>query len=323
MRLFKLIICLTTASLLACNNNAPQQKSEDSVEELEIHTPEFKYKKLNYNEEEEWIKELKSLEIPNKIFGSFKKKDVINVYYKYDTEVNGYTVTCRLIPFDKESETEYLIAKFVKEDTCFIYRNNERCNPHIFKIAKWENNDVYEFNYINPDFPDFEKQYNNNSPLGLHTPFQFYDINFDGENELIVNDFYRGKFGNNYYSYKINKNSLTPIYHETPFDKITSQTTIDPKKQQLSSFSCSGASYFVRFYFKKESYSARHIKEFDNPYNDYTREDIKEVIKKECEFSLDSVYEEIHTQNADSCYEYKRHGSKLKRVRSKYIKPLT
>ena len=280
----------------------------DSMEEY--GDPVVSYKKLIYEHEQGWIKELESIEITQNAKRHSDLKERFNVYFKYNQTVDNYAVTCRFIPFDKDTETGYLVAKFQRGDTCFYYTDEVRTNYHLDNIRDWHPNDVYEFEYISPTYSDYWKKYNPNSPLGYYTPFQFVDIDFDGEKELLINDFYRGQMGNYYIPYRVEKSSIVRIPNILPYSMLDNETEFDYSNKRLIVKTFSGSHYYAKFWFAKQNKAESHIKSVSDFRDSTTKNIVDEYMKHPNIFSLDSITEKV----ADSVYYYHRIGNSLSRL---------
>ncbi len=176
-----------------------------------------------------------------------KSDHALTVHIKYDTPVNGYMVTGEFYPFDAQSETGQVELHFKAPSggQSFIYSNvgkTENGNPET--PAKFTGLNLCE--YISTDentlFHDGDTlvfHYNTeagileNSSLYYYAEFQFFDVDFDGEDEFLVNDYYRGKGGNNYEVYEITPEGLNKKSFE-PFDRITSSTDFDAKRRVIT-----------------------------------------------------------------------------------------
>ena len=71
------------------------------------------------------------------------------------------------------------------------------------------------------------------SPLFYDAEFQFYDVDFDGQDEFLVNDYYMGRGGNDYTVYKITPDGFV-LKDMEPFDDITNSTIFDPEKKTIT-----------------------------------------------------------------------------------------
>lgn len=164
----------------------------------------------------------------------------ITVHIKYDKPVNSYIVTGEFYPFEAQSETGQVTLRFTSSvgGQDFIYSNvgktEDNCSEYPAKFTSY-NICEYIFADENTRFQDGDTlvfHYNTNtgvlkdSPLLYYAEFQFFDVDFDGEEEFLVSDYYRGKGGNNYEVYEITKKGLRKKVFE-PFDRITNATVFD------------------------------------------------------------------------------------------------
>lgn len=109
----------------------------------------------------------------------------ITVHFKYTQLVDGYEITGRLMPFDSHSETGKVIIYFrhVESGQSFQYTENIYRNFDMDEITfsegfkGYQDGDIYYLNYGAYNNPDSY----NDSPLYYYAPFQFYDVDFDGE----------------------------------------------------------------------------------------------------------------------------------------------
>lgn len=159
----------------------------------------------------------------------------IRVYIKYNQPVCGYEVTACWMPFDAYSETGQWVMNFrsVSGGRNFQYADTGKySNPMLMDItfAKnfqgHRNGDVYYFDYVSAT-DAINREYYPNSPLGYYTAFQFFDADFDGEDELLVNDFGMDRQGNSYTVFDITAKGL---YRKDylPFAEIDNETKFYP-----------------------------------------------------------------------------------------------
>lgn len=271
-----------------------------------FYTPDISIRKLEGEKEQAWIKPLQAMEIPENRRG-------INVYIKYVSKVDGYTVTCRFMPYGSGVETGYALVRFCRGDSEFVYVDEHWTDaPHMDELLfsepkwSWSDNDVYEFNYIPPTFPDGWKKQNNNSPLGYYTPFQFLDLDFDGEKELLINDFMRGKdSGNNYKVYKISHNTLMSLCDKIPFSEIDNRTEIDTINKRLIIKWNAGAFQLGGLCFSRRK--DKHSIEIIHIFHNKDTNDIVDRFFRDASndyFSIDSISEMIY----DTLLIYHRKG---------------
>ena len=223
--------------LISCG----QGTGQDITEQSEINTEtdiDTTFQKSNTPADSIWINALNKIELPKTI----QQDNLINVYFKYNQIVNGYEVTARWLPFHPKCETGYLIMNFrnTTNRQSFQYIETEKYNN--FDTDKvtfskdfqgYNNGDVYYFDYPLPKNSNPYKEYNNNSPIGYNTPFQFLDVDFCEKKELLINDWTQGQGGNGYYVYKIKGNSIQLLDYP-PFDRIDNLTKFDYENQTIT-----------------------------------------------------------------------------------------
>ena len=156
-------------------------------------------------------------------------------YIKYNQPVCGYEVTACWMPFDAYSETGEWVMNFrlVSGGRNFQYADTEKySNSMLMDItfAKnfqgYRNGDVYYFDYVSAT-DSINREYYPNSPLGYYTPFQFFDADFDGKDELLVNDFGMDRQGNSYTVFDITAKGLHRKDY-LPFAEIDNETEFYP-----------------------------------------------------------------------------------------------
>lgn len=73
------------------------------------------------------------------------------------------------------------------------------------------------------------------SPLLYDAEFQFFDVDFDGKDELLINDYYQGRCGNYYTVYEISAEGLI-LKDGKPFDVITNLTKFYPNERKIVNY---------------------------------------------------------------------------------------
>ena len=178
-----------------------------------------------------------------------KKEDAICVYIKYKQQVGGYDVSA------------ICVVDTIYNGEFYSWHNPTSINGHGFIHFK---NDEHEFVVENPLFSDGNLS-QNKQPLkngmlietdyipfkpandtlnnmlfdSSQSPFFFFDIDFDGEKELIVTLWegmcYHGH--NAYTAYKMPVENdcfvLSPMQGE-PFDELNDYTRIDTVKKEIT-----------------------------------------------------------------------------------------
>lgn len=175
-----------------------------------------------------------------------KSNHPLTVHIKYDKPINGYQVDGEFYPFGAQSETGQVELRFTSltggQD--FVYTNvgqSEVGYPE--NPAKFTGFNIYEYIFAdeNARFHDGDSltfHYNTDpgiledSPLYYYAEFQFFDVDFDGVDEFLVNDYYRGRGGNNYTVYEIGPDGLE-LKSFTPFDIITNSTKFDAERKVI------------------------------------------------------------------------------------------
>lgn len=183
----------------------------------------------------------------------------ISVYFRFDTIINDFEVSGILYPYysaktgwsDMENGVriifhshktgkEYVWTDY--DESCHSFRNvfmskNVYDIVHSEGFSGFKNGDTYIFNY------DTNQSENAQNPFYTNAEYQFYDIDFDGENELLLNYFHGGpKGGLMSEPYEITDSALLPI---TPIGgssvfSFDENTTIDPDNKTITNILYSG-----------------------------------------------------------------------------------
>ena len=265
----------------------------------------------------QWTKRLNEIPLPKYMQGD----SLIDVYFKYNQFVNGYEVTARWRTFGKDVETGSVLLNFYdkktgKEFQYFrkVYNSYDTDNVVFAKDFKGHRRgDVYYFNYTSPDTLDDFKANNGNSPLGYYTSFQFLDIDFDGQEELLVSDWSQGQGGNSYDVIKLTKYGLKELDY-IPLDRLTNSDRIDLKNKTITLECEDGVFENAKFYFSSKErrnkitdlpeFKSSIVQGFD--FEKYNNE-------LSSPFVLDSIKERVKTDR-EYCESYIVCGNKLLRA---------
>ena len=176
-----------------------------------------------------------------------KSKHPLTVHIKYDKPINGYQVDGEFYPFGPQTETGQVELRFksLSSGQYYVYTNvGESEVGYPENPAKFTGYNICEYIFAdeNSRFHDGDTltfQYNTepgilkDSPLYYYAEFQFFDVDFDGVDEFLVNDYYRGRDCNNYTVYEIGPNGLE-LKSFTPFDNITNSTKFDVNRRVIT-----------------------------------------------------------------------------------------
>ncbi len=176
-----------------------------------------------------------------------KSNHSLTIYFKYDEPINGYQVDGEFYPFDAQSETGQVELRFrsLTGGQDFVYTNvGESEAGYPENPAKFTGYNICEYIFAdeNARFHDGDTltfHYNTepgifkDSPLYYYAEFQFFDVDFDGVEEFLLSDYYRGQGGNNYTVYELGLNGLE-LKSFTPFDTINNCTRFDADRRVIT-----------------------------------------------------------------------------------------
>lgn len=237
-----LAVCLSFAG---CSFGSTNNCSEP----IDIHIDEIiSVEKKIQKDDGRWIKELEK---------KYPSKDANKFWFKYDTAVEGYTVCGRFIPQVDYPDLGQMTMRFDNGANVFYYQSTmdnefastvwmQRMNLDG-KLIGWENKVLYTFHY---DSPEEDSLVDGLHPLSYSSPFQFFDINFDGKKELLISDSGMCQKGDKYYTYQIDGNNLIKI-ETIPIREISTFSIIDSDKKTITINYDDGAANGSVFVFKK------------------------------------------------------------------------
>lgn len=134
--------------------------------------------------------------------------------------MTGETGIATLLHF-KSADNEFSInleAKHIIDTLCYHY-------PHL------KDGDVLYWNYVQKD---------SNEVLPNYSPFSFYDVDFDGEEELLITDYQSDSYSNNTYKvYKIHE-YYAELMTDEPFDYLETSTKFDSINKSIITTSIGG-----------------------------------------------------------------------------------
>lgn len=163
-------------------------------------------------------------------------KTPIRVTLKYDRPIGGYKVTAVWQPFEaKNCETGCFTATFCNVATgmVFKYVNNEKFSSYHTDLVTfsegfegYKDGDEYTIKYISPDTLNLPHK-----PIDYYLPFQFYDVDFDGKDELLVLD-WGGSRNGDCSVYEVSNQGLKEKSY-FPFGEIDTQTEFDKDQNTI------------------------------------------------------------------------------------------
>lgn len=269
--------------------------------------------KSNHTLDSAWINALNKINLPK----SIKQDSLINVYFKYIQIVDGYEITGRWMPFEPIGcETGYLIMNFrdTTNGNSFQYINTQKYNSYdtdnitFSKDFKgYRNGDVYYFDYTFPNANDSNNGFSD-SPIGYNTSFQFLDVDFDGENELLINDWGKYQGGNNYAVYKVTTDGLQ-LMDYLPFNRIDNSTEFNVDGKRIRLQQSDGVFDYSVVVFSRHTNQITDQAIPTRLTNTTSGRILEEYYQqKQTDFRLDSIYQHC---NQDSVYIYATVGNRL------------
>lgn len=198
----------------------------------------------------------------------------------YDKPIEGYEVTADWQPFEvKGCETGYITINFrdISTGKEFQYINREKFSSYHTDLITsaegfdgYKDGDVYHIEYVTKPNP-FEE-----SPIDYYLPFQFYDVDFDGEKELLINDYYQGQQGNNYEVFEIADSGLVAKKH-APFNSVDNMMTFDSQSRIITFYTHSGVYYSCSMCFQKITTSTKQQIIIPNDFDEKLRQRLSEL----------------------------------------------
>lgn len=167
----------------------------------------------------------------------FEDFDEYRVFGHYGDKINGYDVkvmilpahrtwrgTCRaILNFSNEEGTYKIVDDGWMDDICYDEDEEVRLMP---------DNSVIDLSYNPPLVPKREAF---TMDIFANLPFVFYDIDFDGKKELIINLAHQGqRWKNAYEVVQMEPDRLYSIYRKPPFTDLDDMTIIDPVNKTIT-----------------------------------------------------------------------------------------
>ncbi len=160
----------------------------------------------------------------------FKDLNRPRIYIKYKQPVNGYTVKVLWMPFTDENgytyETGNAILYFESKCDNFYIQTNAYRDTAIYSHTHLKDGDVLLWDYTRKKDDEI---------LSKYSPFFFSDVNFDGKEELLINDYNGGSRGSNAYEVYEVSPYHAEILKDSPFNVLEDGITeFDPKNKTIT-----------------------------------------------------------------------------------------
>ena len=172
---------------------------------------------------------------------SVKRGDSPCIFISYNQKVNGYKVNVMWFPFDIQYiDQSPAILHFQNDTSGFYIYNPSFLETGVYE--KFEKNslkdgDTIYVNYTPKESSEYAEDFGYLADNNI--PFFFQDVDFDGEDELLITNWQCGSRGsstydvykvNQYYEYRLDMIKLT----DAPFYKMENgQTEFDPKEETI------------------------------------------------------------------------------------------
>lgn len=171
----------------------------------------------------------------------FKDLNRPRIYIKYKQPVNGYTVRVLWMPYTDESEetseTGSALLYFESESNHFYIQTRSYRDTAVYSHTKLKDGDILFWDYTPKKKGEILSQY---------SPFFFSDVDFDGVDELLINDYYVGP--NSYEVYKVHP-YYAEIVKEKPFDNLQGGITqFDIKNKTITKHYADGPVVYTHTY---------------------------------------------------------------------------
>lgn len=183
-----------------------------------------------------------------------RKEEPLHIYMVYEEPVNGYYVTGEFYPFDETSETGQVELYFNPVDggkplvlsNVGQFEKDYPDNPlkftgkNILDYCLSEGFDGYHSgDTLHCRYYDTNEYYQE-SPLFYDAEFQFFDVDLDGKEELLINDYDKSRTGNHYSVYEVTTDGFV-LREEEPFAEIDNTTRFIPESRQIVTYNPDGA----------------------------------------------------------------------------------
>ena len=262
------LILLVALTLCACNKHSQEQRPQ-------------------------WVQEL---ETKNPLKDS---ANYTSVYFRFDTIINNYEVSGILYPFEEGSsfgyeengvrlffrsqttDKEYIWTDWDEECGCFkwLFMSKNVANITADNNFKgFKSGDWYTFEYDTTPYKwDSLMMGEPNNPLLPYAEYQFYDVDFDGEQELLLGYYHGGAYGSPcYVIYETTDTTLVekqPIGDST-FYSIDASTIFDSDNKTIINRYNSGCCEWGEYLYQADEKGDLHFIYHVGSYWDKDKEEV-------------------------------------------------
>ena len=198
-------------------------------------------------------------------------RDRLNIIYNQSVE--GYSVKVTLSPrtLFGGADPAPVMMEFHNEHTkAKFYVFNPSFTIHSSNSSFWTRYKNNNFKYDETVYLDFEVE---DYGLPYHAPFGFLDIDFDGEKELLINNWGAGQRGCSIYDiYKIRGNTVQQLTNP-PFDRIDDLCKLNHEDKVIIVHSSGGAQIWINEYYRclpNGQFELYRVEGMDFPYYNIT-----------------------------------------------------
>lgn len=171
------------------------------------------------------------------------------VLIRYNEPINDYIVKVDWFPSKGADGVGQAIMEFTHSTrkTVFYIFNEYFSDPYLIDL-------VNDFSYVFRDGESFLLNYTppqKDELIGHNTPFQFLDVDFDGEEELLINRWRCGHRSWNIYDVYKGKPYYSEHVTTKPFDNLEDGSEFDFKNKTITQYWSSGCDNFTKLVYRR------------------------------------------------------------------------
>ena len=260
----KITLIIVALACVACGMKGENRENRDEEVTISAVCDITPHTRGDYATNATWIAHLEALKPTLTI------QNEIDVYFKYNEPIGGYEITMLWQPFHHDAETGVVIINLRDTITGISMQliNDEKYNSYhtdIISFAEgfkgYNDGDIFILDNTTPAQPEYYEP-----TLNYYTSFQFVDVDFDGEDELMVADWSQAQQGNAYSAYDITAKGLK-LKTEAPYDSIDNCTKFHYDTKQIDVYTHSGVFWRNNKIYSIENEMATLSAEYDATYH--------------------------------------------------------